>query len=332
MKLAGKCWLLFGVVLAPTPAHGESVTQFAPVDEASSPPVTVESPSLRPDASAPSAVQPQPVNGLPAATAYPAAPAVTPPVVPARPSSPPASAQSPQTSAAVASHPYQPRVTAPSREPARQLALAPRAPETTDSGNSDDNDDGAHYVSLSFSLARAVASLYEVTGEVALGRHFGLALLGGVGSLETKHPQYDQTVELSGKELGAQARIYLLGGFDHGLMLGGEVLRVWADLAPTEVTDPSVVTIDGRTYGGTAMLNGTGTLTGLGAFIGYKVIASFGLTFDAKLGWQSLTLAGTGSLSGEAPINGQNVRVSETGAIRESRGVPLFNLNLGWSI
>jgi len=212
------------------------------------------------------------------------------------------------------------------------LVLAPHANEPADSGKTSDSNDDAHYVSLSFSVARAVASLNEVTGEVALGRHFGLAILGGVGSLETKHPEYHQPVRMIGRERGAQARIYLLGGFDHGLMLGGEVLRVWADLAPTEVHDPSIVTINGQTYGGTAMLNGTGTLTGLGAFIGYKVIAPFGLTLDAKLGWQTLTLAGTGRISGEAPINGQNVPVSETGAIRESRGVPLFNLNLGWSI
>jgi hypothetical protein len=187
-------------------------------------------------------------------------------------------------------------------------------------------------VSVSFSVARAVASLYEVTGEVALGRHFGIAVLGGVGSLETKHPEYDQTVELHGKELGAQARVYVLGGFDHGLMLGGEALRIWADVSPTEVTDPDVVTINGVRYGGKATLSGEGTLTGLAAFIGYKVVASFGLTFDAKLGWQSLTLTGTGRLAGEAPVNGQTVPISESGAIRENRGVPLFNLNLGWSI
>jgi hypothetical protein len=213
------------------------------------------------------------------------------------------------------------------------LTLTPQAQsEVEDVARTDEDSEDEHYVSLSFSVARAVASLYEVTGEVALGRHFGVALLAGVGSLETKHPEYDQKVQLEGKELGAQARVYVLGGFDHGLMLGGEALRIWADVSPTEVTDPSIVTINGMRYGGTATLSGEGTLTGLAAFIGYKVVASFGLTLDAKLGWQNLTLTGTGQLSGEAPINGQNVAVSESGAIRENRGVPLFNLNLGWSI
>ena len=158
-----------------------------------------------------------------------------------------------------------------------------------------------------------------------MGRNFGLAVLGGVGSLETKHPEYDQQVHLKGKEFGAQARVYVLGGFDHGLMLGGEALRVWADVSPTQVTDPAIVTINGMRYGGTATLSGEGTLTGLAAFIGYKVIASFGLTLDAKLGWQSLTLEGTGQLSGEAPINSQNVPVSESGA----SGVQRAGLQMG---
>lgn len=319
MKSAGKYWLLASVALAPRVAFAESVTQFAPVEDgtaATSRPTSTPHPSSPPLASAP------PPSSSP--------PPATPDVVST--SSPPIQAPRPATETASSA------TTLPSLEPvappndARTLALRPTSTEGVSDTPAQERDDDAHYVSLSFSVARAVASLYEVTGEVALGRHFGLALLGGVGSLEAKHPEYDQTVELTGKELGAQARIYVLGSFDHGLMLGGEALQIWADVSPTQVTDPAVVTINGMPYGGTATLSGEGTLTGLAAFIGYKVIASFGLTLDAKLGWQSLTLTGTGRIAGEAPINGQSVPVSESGTIRENRGVPLFNLNLGWSI
>ncbi len=187
-----------------------------------------------------------------------------------------------------------------------------------------------HTLSLTFSAARVIASLYEVTGEVAIGDHIGLAVLGGLGSLDVKHPSYPATINLEGKELGAQARVYVLGDFDHGLMLGGELLRIWAEASSTRVTDS--VTINGVRYDGTALLGGEGTLTGLGAFVGYKVVASFGLTFDAKLGWQKLTLDGSGSLMGEAVVNGQTQQRSETKSIRETENVPLFNLNLGWSI
>lgn len=181
-------------------------------------------------------------------------------------------------------------------------------------------------------MARAVASLYEVTAEVGIGEHLGLAALGGFGSLDTKHPSYAQTIHLEGKELGAQVRVYVLGTFDHGLMLGGEALRIWAEAPATKVSDPSVVTINGVQYSGEATLTGDGTLTSLGAFIGYKVIASFGLTFDAKLGWQKLTLRGSGTLASQALVGGQLQPLAETATIRESRSVPLFNLNLGWSI
>lgn len=201
-----------------------------------------------------------------------------------------------------------------------------------DSGGEEAETDDLHHVSLSFSVARAVASLYEVTGEVALGQRFGVALLGGLGSLEAKHPDYSQTMNLHGKELGAQARVYLIGGFDHGLMLGGEALRIWAEASPTPVTDPSLVTINGVRASDNAVLTGDGTLTGLGVFVGYKVIASFGLTFDAKLGYQKLTLDATGRVSGDASVGGRLIPVAESRDIHESRGVPLFNLNLGWSI
>lgn len=337
MKRVGKSSLLLVVALAPTRARAESVTQFAPIDEASSPATTSAptTPEAKPQAAAPPAWAPPQV---PAKADWASPPSSVAPPTPPAPAPTPSVSDATTVNASAGQAAIRPATpqARPDATPSpaeRHLTLSPKTgSDIADTARSDDQTDDDHYVSLSFSVVRAVASLYEVTGEVALGRNFGLAVLGGVGSLETKHPEYDQQVHLKGKEFGAQARVYVLGGFDHGLMLGGEALRVWADVSPTQVTDPAIVTINGMRYGGTATLSGEGTLTGLAAFIGYKVIASFGLTLDAKLGWQSLTLEGTGQLSGEAPINGQNVPVSESGAIRENRGVPLFNLNLGWSI
>lgn len=277
------------------------------------------------------------VPSVPAAPSLPAAPSVATP-----PFQAPASFPTAQTTASPTAPPFgvpaqvsatEPAAAAPSlaslqRGPRLGDPTADRGMTETDSAPGDTL--GTHSLSLTFSAARVLASLYEVTAEVALGDNVGIALLGGLGGMDAEHPSYPYTVHLTGRELGAQARVYVLGDFDDGLMLGGEALWIWADATPTRVTDSVVV--NGVRYNGTALLSGDGTLTGLGAFIGYKMTAKFGLTFDVKLGWQRLLFKGTGSMAGEAVVNGQRERRTEHTSIRESLNVPLFNLNLGWSI
>jgi hypothetical protein len=296
MKHARNYTVVLLGLLTPRLASSQVVTEFAPVEEPPSEPAqrVVPTPLPPPDAP-PATTRPTSSNATPAPTV---------------------------------------RVASPSRD-ANPTGLERRSLTLQKSEDVDDFVEepakpSTHAVSLTFSAARVIASLYEVTGEIALGDHVGLAVLAGLGSLDVKHPSYPATINLEGKELGAQARVYVLGDFDHGLMLGGELLRIWAEASSTRVMDS--VTINGVRYDGTALLGGEGTLTGLGAFVGYKVVASFGLTFDAKLGWQKLTLDGSGSLTGEAVVNGQTQQRSETKSIRESENVPLFNLNLGWSI
>lgn len=230
------------------------------------------------------------------------------------------------TSAATEPTAVAPSLTSLQREPRFSEPVADRGVTETDGSVTS----GTHSLSLTFSAARVLASLYEVTAEVALGDHVGVALLGGLGGMDAEHPSYPYTVRLTGRELGAQARVYVLGDFDDGLMLGGEALWIWADATPTRITDSVVV--NGVRHNGTALLSGDGTLTGLGAFIGYKMTAKFGLTLDIKLGWQRLLFKGSGSMAGEAMVNGQRERRTERTSIRESLNIPLFNLNLGWSI
>ncbi len=298
------CLVLVGY---PATTFAQVVTEFPPVDDPSGPPTSYSAATSQP---AP-ATQPTPTTPLPQPDTLRSSPGSVPP--------------SPET-----------LTRSPAPEPDPTPAIQPAGdsgaraqPEWIDETPAAD-ENSLHYVSLTFSAARAVASLYEVTGEVRLGERIGLAAIAGFGSLDAKHPSYPQTIHLSGRELGAQARIYAIGDFDHGLMLGGELLRIWAEASPTRVNDS--VTINGVRYEGTALLSGEGTLTGVGAFIGYKVTASFGLTFDAKLGWQKLTLDGTGSMTGQAVVNGITEERSQSESIHESRNVPLFNLNLGWSI
>jgi hypothetical protein len=319
------------------------VAEFPPVDDNSSsaPPPPVYPPA-QPRVGVPGDAQgrawtppppPASVSPLPVPETRHLAPTAP---VPAAPSAPAATAPAPSASATPFAPPASrsgPVAAAPSlvslqREPRLSDGVSDRGVTATDTNGEDSST--THSLSLTFSAARAIASLYEVTAEVALGDNVSIALLGGLGGMDAEHPSYPYSIRLSGRELGAQARVYVLGDFDDGLMLGGEAAWVWADATPTLVTDSVVV--NGVRYNGTALLSGEGTLTGLGAFIGYKMTAKFGLTFDVKLGWQRLLFKGTGRMTGEAMVNGQRQRRTEDASIRESLNVPLFNLNLGWSI
>jgi hypothetical protein len=143
----------------------------------------------------------------------------------------------------------------------------------------------------------------EVTGEGRLASKFGLAGVVGVGSIEGDLPDPSGNVRteiFSVWEIGASARYYLLGDFDHGMQLGAEVLYVNVDVEGENVS-------------------GTGAGTALGPFIGYKVSADFGLTFDSQLGFQFVV----GRVEAES---GGAMAEGEANAV-----VPLLNLNLGWA-
>src|SRR5690606_36320382 len=149
------------------------------------------------------------------------APPLPPPPERDRPAAPPPTSVASRT--AVVEPPTANIATAPVYDPGPVLQSnsAPRA-TLQDAGidetpSSDEDEDGLHRLALTFSAARAVASLYEVTAEVRLGERIGLAALGRLGSLDAKHPSYPQTIHLSGRELGAQARVYVIGSLDHGL-------------------------------------------------------------------------------------------------------------------
>lgn len=94
-------------------------------------------------------------------------------------------------------------------------------------------------------------------------------------------------------EVGGQVRYYMVGDFDHGLNLGGELLHIAAE---TEMSS----------------VNATGTA--LGPFVGYKFAARFGATIDAQLGVAILA------------VDGDDDDDTDAAAI-----LPLVNINAGWS-
>ena len=161
----------------------------------------------------------------------------------------------------------------------------------------------AHGFALTVSPLHLIAPIVEVTGEGRLTGRGGLALIGGVGSLkgEVNDAFGNTSTESFGVwEVGASGRYYLVGDFDHGMQLGGEILYVDVD-------------VEGET------VSGTGSGLAIGPFLGYKVSADFGFTFDSQLGFQYL--AG----GAEAESGGQ------TAEEEASEVIVLLNLNIGWA-
>ncbi len=139
-----------------------------------------------------------------------------------------------------------------------------------------------HSVSVTLSPIHLLYPIIEATGEFRVGKKAGVAAIAGFGSID----------RYSVVEIGGQGRYYPVGDFDHGLQLGGEVLAV-------------VVSGSGA----------SGTGLSIGPFVGYKIAARFGLTFDIQLGVQGYAVgASSGSTSASDSALG-----------------PLLNINLGWS-
>lgn len=316
-------------------AHAQAVTQFAPVEEAASPARTQPQSQTKPQS------QTQPRSRQSSLVSSPSAPDTVPRAT-VSPGSVDANAieRQPVEDGTSDADPRAEPVAAQSEaasswssglesERRRPLTAGGVRDVEYDEGPSDRNSSDTHHLAVSFSVARVFASLYEVTAELRLAERLSIAALAGLGEFEANLSQFraslpqqaqssfseaDERVHLKGREFGGQARFYVIGGFDHGLFVGGELLRVWAETAPGD------------------LVQGSGTLTGSGAFLGYKVTAGFGLMFDVKVGIQKLSVVGEGTATGEVTYMGQTQIVSASDSIDEERTLPLLNVNLGWAI
>lgn len=158
--------------------------------------------------------------------------------------------------------------------------------------------------SLTISPFHLSFPIYEFTGEYALSQKFGIAGIGGYGSM--KMNGYEGNVptkkDIPILELGSQAAYYLLGNFKTGMQVGAEIL--WLKIFIPKSENVSV------TANGLA----------IGPLIGYKWTASFGLTLFAQGGYEFLLAQAKGTNS-----NGQEIESSS------KIGIALVNLNAGWS-
>ena len=158
--------------------------------------------------------------------------------------------------------------------------------------------------SLTNSPIHLALPIFEFTGEYAVAPKFGVAAIGGYGGMELeKSDGFTVTKEtIPVLELGAQAMYYPWGDFNGGMQVGAELL--WIKLFIPE-DEGVVVTANG---------------VAVGPMLGYKWVMSFGLTFVVQGGYQFMFAQAKG--------------VDNTGAEMESNvdaGIPLINLNMGWS-
>ena len=159
------------------------------------------------------------------------------------------------------------------------------------------------HVSVTFSPIHLAFPVFEVAGEFAITPKMSAAVIAGYGSVPLQDTKGKTIERLTAWEAGAHFNYYVIGTFEHGMQLGLEALYL-------KIANSSI---------GDAQLSGSAAGLAIGPYAGYKVIAGFGLTFEANLGVQYVTARAKVSSS------------TESATASERRFIPLLNLNLGWS-
>lgn len=229
------------------------------------------------------------------------------------PTAPPP-AVAPTDDAAAEDDPFQEAAAAPAPSSDGYVggAVTPSSPgaagEPDDSASAEDPadpDEGLRNVSLTFSPLHLFMPMLELTAEVRLARKFGVAALGGYGQITGERDPGDTREPLTATvyEIGAQARYYVFGSFDHGMQLGAEVLYLHLDADTT----------------GSIVASGEGLA--VGPFAGYKIATQFGFTFDGQLGIQYLA----------ARAEAHDTDTNDSAEASDSVWIPLLNVNVGWS-
>lgn len=130
-----------------------------------------------------------------------------------------------------------------------------------------------------------------LTGEFRVAKDMGMGGSVGYGSMDT-YPFL---------EVGAQYAYDLIGSFDHGMQFGGMLryLYMWDSKSSTTST--------------------SGTAVKLGALLGYKLAADFGLTVNP------IVSVGYGMISASATDGFSHASLSADGLFFD------VNFNVGWS-
>jgi hypothetical protein len=157
------------------------------------------------------------------------------------------------------------------------------------------NPTAPHELAVMISPFHLLLPMVVATAEFRMNDDVGMAGVVGAGSV----------LGFTTFELGAQGNYYLIGGFDHGMQVGAELLYSYSS---GDIGDSSSISF-------------SGTGLAFGPYLGYKVAAGFGLTFNLQAGLGVILARG----SAEEKSSGRSGSGTGGGV------VPLLNLNLGWS-
>jgi len=163
--------------------------------------------------------------------------------------------------------------------------------------------DDLRTVSVTISPILLALPVMELTGEIRLADDAGIAGIVGFGSATTEKDPAGDTTTFDVFEGGGQLNYYLLGDFDDGMHVGGEVMYV-------------------KVSGGEGDVSGVADGLGAGPYIGYKTTMDIGFTFVAQLGAQYVMAAAEAEEEG----TGDKAKASDSG------WTGLLNLNVGWSL
>lgn len=146
------------------------------------------------------------------------------------------------------------------------------------------------HASITFSPVHLVLPVAELTAELKVAPKMGVAVILGAGSVTPENSDNSVTVF----EAGISPRYYVWGDFRNGVELGIEAVYVHGS-ADSDF-----------------MSSATAEGLAVGPYAGYKWVSSIGLTLEAQLGAQYLTLRG------DVSDDSSDVAV-------------LLNLQVGWS-
>ena len=161
----------------------------------------------------------------------------------------------------------------------------------------DSTDETSPYSSVfSFSPAHLSLPVVEVAFEQRFNRDVSLTAIVGIGQVT------NILHTASVYEVGCQLRFYALDDFA-GLHFGFEAVFLGISM-----DDGATVEVAGQ---GLA----------LGPLVGWKFVLDSGLTFDLQGGYGLVVMA----------AHGEDTATGETASEGQSEGVPLVNINVGWS-
>ncbi len=148
-----------------------------------------------------------------------------------------------------------------------------------------------HNISITMSPAHLALPFVDLMAEIHIYDDFSVAANVGAGEID----------DVFVSQFGPQLNYYFIGSFDHGLHVGAEALGMYGSTTEDDIESSA-------------------TAFSPGAFVGYKSINQWGLTFLTQIGYRYITISGESSNAFGASATAE-----------DSDHLLLLRLNVGWS-